>query len=93
MTGCIVQIWFEAETEHQERPPNFSIVETEFEDFASFCEMVDSNQLIGGARLWTIRNEDGSRKITRRQPCAFRGSAVVRCQLPTWRFVDDAAAN
>ena len=88
MSGCIVQVWFEAETEFQERPPKFAIVETELEDFATFCELVDADRLIGGAILWTTRDRDGSRVITSRQPCAFRGSAVLRCQLPTWRFTE-----
>lgn len=91
MTGCIVQIWFEADKEFHDRHPHFTIVETEFDDFATFCECVDADQLIGGAILWTTREKDGTRMITRRQPCAFRGSAVVRCQLPVWRFAEAEA--
>lgn len=88
MSGCIVQVWFEANSEYQERNAYFQIIETELDDFATFCEMVDADLLIGGAILWTTRDRDGTRQITRRQPCAFRGSAVLRCQLPIWRFAE-----
>lgn len=88
MGGCIVQVWFEPESEIATRPARFSMIETEFEDFASFCESVDADRFIGGAILWTRKDRDGAQVIQRRQPCAFRGSAVLRCQLPTWRFVD-----
>lgn len=91
MGGCIVQVWYEVDREFHDRPPFFAIIETEFEDFATFCEAVDADQLIGGAILWTTREKDNSRLINTRQPCAFRGSAVMRCQLPTWRFVENEA--
>jgi hypothetical protein len=86
MAGCIVQIWFEAENEVGAKQ-RFVMVETEFPDFAAFCEFVDADRLISGATLWTRRRGD-EHLIFRRQPCAFRGSAVRRCQLPTWQFVD-----
>lgn len=86
MSGCIVQVWFEPETEG--RRAHFSMIETEMPDFASFCEFVEADRLIGGAVLWTRKNDHHQQVITRRQPIAFRGSAVLRCQLPTWTFVE-----
>lgn len=92
MSGCIVQVWFEAERESVDRPARWVMIETELEDFATFCEMVEADRVIGGAILWTLPGERGEKIIRDRVPCAFRGSAVLRCQLPTWRFVeiDDA---
>lgn len=88
MSGCIVQVWFEEESETAGRRALFSIIETEFPDFATFCEAVDADRLIGGPILWTRKGRDREMEITDRQPCAFRGSAVKRCQLPRWRFVE-----
>ncbi|MTH62134.1 hypothetical protein [Paracoccus litorisediminis] len=89
MTGCIVQVWFEPETETPGRRAPFSMIETEMPDFATFCEMVDANRFIGGAILWTRKGEEYNEMIvTRRQPVAFRGEAVLRCQAPLWRFVE-----
>lgn len=87
MGNCVVQVWFESEPEIAVRPALFVMVETEFDDFASFCEAVDADQFIGGAVLWTRREPERRVQIVvDRQPCAFRGSAVRRCQLPRWRF-------
>lgn len=92
MAGCIVQVWFEPESEMADRRARFFMIETELPDFATFCELVDADRFIGGAILWTRRQADGSQAINRRQPCGFRGSAVLRCQLPTWSFVDHEEA-
>ncbi|GHG24471.1 hypothetical protein [Paracoccus aerius] len=86
-TGCIVQVWFEPESDHKRAP--FSMIETELPDFATFCELVHADRLIGGAVLWTRRSKDGDQIIKDRQPIAFRGSAVLRCQLPRWRFIEE----
>lgn len=90
MTGCIVQVWFEADRKDAGERPRFQFIETEFPDFATFCEFVDSDRLIGGAVLWTRRvdGERGTYRITRRQPCAFRGAAVLRAELPNYRYVE-----
>lgn len=89
MTGCIVQVWFETDHELAPKKPLFKMIETEFEDFATFCEFVEADRFIGGAILWTRKNPDGHQVINRRQPCGFRGSAVMRCELPTWKFVEE----
>lgn len=89
MAGCIVQVWFEADSKERERAPLFNMIETELPDFASFCELVDADALIGGAILWTRRTEDHAQRIIERQPVAFRGRAVVRCALPRWTFRED----
>lgn len=91
MAGCIVQVWFDPESTVRRTP--FSIIETEAPDFATFCEWVDQNRLIGGAVLWTERKQDRVQIITDRRPVAFRGSAVLRCELPHWRFVDEAGES
>lgn len=88
VSGCIVQVWFEPESEAHDRRARFAMIETEFPDFATFCEIVEADRFIGGAILWTRKTPDGAQQITKRQPCGFRGSAVLRCQLPTWRFVE-----
>ncbi|HMT45550.1 MAG TPA: hypothetical protein PKE59_00385 [Novosphingobium sp.] len=64
------------------------MIETEMPDFSTFCEMVERDRLIGGAVLWTRKGAGGEQIVTERQPIAFRGSAVLRCQLPRWRFVE-----
>ncbi|WP_126975566.1 hypothetical protein [Frigidibacter oleivorans] len=90
MAGCIIQVWFEPESEATPRRAPFSFIETEFADFATFCEFVEADRLIGGAILWTEKTgEPKVTRITDRQPCAFRGSAVLRCQLPRWRFMEN----
>lgn len=90
MAGCIVQVWFDPERESATRPARFEIIETEAPDFATFCEWVDADLFIGGAILWT-RLTDGVQVITNRQPAGFRGSAVLRCVLPRWRYVEPEA--
>lgn len=86
MSGCVVQVWFEVANEADPRPPRFQIIETEMPDFATFCELVDGDRLIGGAILETERGGGRHKTISNRIPCAFRGASVMRCQLPTWTF-------
>lgn len=87
--GCIVQVWFDSETEVLDTPrKRWHMIETDLPDFATFCELADADRLIGGAILYTRRNEANEAEIFRRVPVAFRGSAVMRCQLPTWQFVE-----
>lgn len=88
MTGCIVKVWFEADSEVRAKAPRFTVVETELPDFATFCEMVEADRLIGGAILWTQRNDFGEQVIKDRRPTAFRGQTVLRCELPSWRYVE-----
>lgn len=86
---CIVQVWFEPESAQNGKPAQFSMIETECRDFTEFCLLVQENALIGGAVLWSRRGERHEQIITDRQPIAFRGGAVLRCQLPRWRFVEE----
>lgn len=88
MAGCIVQVWFKPERGIDDRSTKFQIIETEFDDFASFCEAVADDVFIGGAVLWTTRLSDGTNEVRNRQPCAFFGSSVARCALPRWTFVE-----
>lgn len=90
MTGCIVKVWLER-SGPEGRDGRFLIVETEMPDFATFCQMVDADRLIGGAVLRTHRSGPEEMTITARRPIAFRGAAVLRCELPTWRYVEGAA--
>ncbi|MCA0204307.1 MAG: hypothetical protein LCH92_08195 [Proteobacteria bacterium] len=89
MAGTIVKVWFERESEDgHARAPRFQIIETEMPDFATFCELVEADRFIGGAILFTSRQGD-TQVIMGRRPCGFRGSAVLRCELPgNWRYVD-----
>lgn len=88
MAGCIVQVWFDPDTESPAGSDRFVVIETELEDFASFCELVDEDRLIGGAILWTRRTGNREQTITRRVPCAIRGRSIRRCQLPTWQYIE-----
>jgi hypothetical protein len=91
MTGCIVQVWFEADNDRRQRPPPFQIIETELPDFATFCEMVDGDRLISGAIIYTHKElVDGYKVIRNRTPTAFRGSTVMRALLPTWKFAEES---
>ena len=90
MTGTIIQVWFDKEYEVANCYNNggFRMVETEFPDFQSACQWIDhGDKLIGGAILFTTKRDRFS-VITDRVPVAFRGHAVQRVQLPTWRFVE-----
>jgi len=89
MAGCIVQVWFEPDSELRQSRAPFQMIETELPDFATFCQLVEANRLIGGAVLWTHKGEYGEQIVRDRQPIAFRGDAVHRCQLPRWRFVEE----
>ena len=90
--GCVVKVWFEADSEQRARKAEFLVIETTFPDFESFCLAVDANRLIGGAILWTRRSGPDEMVITRRDPIAFRGCAVMRCMLPNWHYTEDASA-
>lgn len=90
--GCIVKVWFEPGFAEVNANARFHVIETELPDFATFCELVDGNRLIGGAVLMTMRGETrGEFVITRRYPIAFRGEAVMRCQLPGFTYVEGDA--
>lgn len=89
MGGCVVQVWFRAECDIAHPNARFELVETEMPDFASFCELVDADRLIGAATLLTHKGERNERIVHGRRPVAFRGSAVLRCQLPTWSIIDE----
>ena len=92
MAGCIVKVWFHKEYEQRNARAPFLIIETELPDFATFCELVDGNRLIGGAILWTQRTEEFNVfAICRRFPVAFRGEAVMRCELPGHTYVEAEA--
>ena len=92
MSGCVVKVWFEADSEARQHKAQFSVIETDFPDFESFCLAVDANRFIGGWQLFTVRGDPDEMVIVRRAPIAFRGCAVVRCMLPTWRYVEGEAA-
>lgn len=89
MSGCIVKVWFDPQCDFVNRKALFQVIETDLPDFATFCELVDGNRLIGGAILMTRRTDDpGTFAIHARHPIAFRGEAVLRCELPGFRYVE-----
>ena len=89
MTGCVVQVWFEADDAAREHSPRWELIETELPDFATFLEFCDADRLIGGAVLKTRRGDDpAERVVMKRVPIGFRGSTVKRAILPTWRIVE-----
>lgn len=89
VSGCIVKVFFDPKYQVHAANAAFLIIETELPDFATFCELVDGNRLIGGAILFTRRSDARDEMIIlRRQPIAFRGEAVMRCQLPGFRYVE-----
>lgn len=89
MAGCVVQVFFVPAA--CPRPDlQFEMIETEFEDFAGFCEAVDAGGLICASILLTRpAAERGERLVTGRRPFAFRGASVLRAQLPTYRMVEE----
>lgn len=88
MTNCVVQIWFEQDEDVDAPRLRFHLCETEFSDFAEFLEAVAADDLICVMRLDTHWGEArGERVVHRRSPLAFRGRAVRRAELPTWRIV------
>lgn len=94
VSGCIVKVWFEPGFAERSAQVPFLIIETELPDFATFCELVDGNRLIGGAILMTGKTEDrGVFRILRRHPIAFRGEAVMRCQLPGFVYIEDGESH
>lgn len=92
MNGCIVQIWFEVDGQDRSKSPHYQFVQTNFPDFEAFCAFADTDRLIAGEALWCVADKGGERFdriIRNRQPIAFRGTAVMRCALPTsFRFFD-----
>jgi len=93
MAVGVVKVWFEAGSLDVSTPSRFLIIETEMPDFATFCEMVEADRLIGGAVLWTRKSDvRGEMVVTGRRPIAFRGSTVLRCELPIWNYVNEGAA-
>jgi hypothetical protein len=92
MSGCIVKVWFETDKADRQTAPRFTVIETETPDFQTFCQMVDADRLIGGAIIFT-RREGDDQVIISRTPIAFRGSTVMRCELPShWHYVEAAEA-
>lgn len=89
MPGTVVQVFFNPAHRPSEAIP-FELVETEFQDFAEFLEAVEGNSLICVSRIITRRGAyQGERIVKERVPFAFRGIAVERAQLPTYRIVED----
>lgn len=90
MAGCIIQVWFAQDTDvdQSQHKQRFYIIETELEDFATACELVDADRLIGGAILTTNRIGHLLCEIVSRRPIAFRGSAVSRIELPRFSYQD-----
>lgn len=90
---CVVQVWLDDdETAERRKGPPFIIFEAPFPDFEQFLIAVDTDRLISGDMLLTdwgeMRNE---RVVRQRVPYAFRGDAVRRTCLPTWRIVEEEA--
>lgn len=92
MPGTIIQVWFEQEADvvgHDGRQ-RFYIIETNLPDWGSVCDMLDTNRMISGDNLSTKRTDEyGVMEIHHRRPIAFRGAAVLRCELPRFRYVED----
>lgn len=91
MPGCVVQVWF-VEGGSFVAPARFQIIDTNFQDFEAFCRAVSEDQFISGDALWSTHVKGEGWMITRRLPVAFRGSAVLRCQLPSGRYFEEEDA-
>lgn len=90
---CVVQVWLDEEeiAERNRRPP-FIIFEAPFTDFEQYLIAVDTDRLISGDMLLTNWGERRDERVIRqRVPYAFRGDAVRRTCLPTWRIVEEEA--
>lgn len=91
--GYIVQIYWSREADHPGSAGRFSLVEVdEAATFSEVCIMLASNDLLIGTEIWTRRGDSGDERIvTRRKPMAFRGEAVIRADITSWRLVDTGA--
>lgn len=95
MPGTVVKVWLEGAWATEGKPTPFQLVETDFDDFASFLAACEADDLICGEQLLTkwSRQERDVRVIHERKVIAFRGSAVRRAELPNCRIVDQHAAE
>lgn len=88
---CVVQVFWKPHA----RPPGddrlvFALIEVGLADFQQVCLAIDEDRLIGGERLTTHRTEErGVRRVVKRDPIAFRGGAVDRVDLPTYRLIEE----
>lgn len=91
MNRFVVQAW--VRPEYRTRPDReFELVETDLSDFPAFLEAMAEDRVIPCSILIAGRGaEQGERIIHHRIASVLRGSAVMRAQIPTWRFVDPEA--
>lgn len=84
--ACLVQVYFQEGARPMPHRP-WEVVETGFDDFEDFCVACTSDEIISATILISGNtNTKGLRRVYRREPVIFRGSAVQRAQLPPWQF-------
>ncbi len=72
------------------RSADFEMIEFPFECVEDVCKEIATKSIIAGSLLWTSKTDVmGERKITKRQFIALNPQAILRVELPSWRFIEE----
>lgn len=92
MAGCIVQAWLSRDAMASWDRAEFILVETQSRDFAGVMLGLQTEGFISGSKLLTHPAEErGVRVVHGRSPVYLGKAAVVRLELPSWRFEEGEA--
>ncbi len=85
--GTVIQVFFKPHANPNARSP-FELIETDFKDLAEVFAATARDELIVGQQLFTHRGDEHNERIVHdAAPLGFRGGAVDRICLPTWKIV------
>lgn len=88
----ILQVWTTAESRAHWDRGEFALIETAHEDFAAAAQHVDAGGMLHGSRLFVRRGDERNESIVvSRHPIMLHPSAILRMELPIWRFVEETA--
>lgn len=69
----------------------WELVETDHDRPEDVLQLIEEGRMIHGRRLISAEgDEPNTRRILKRIPISFKGSAILRVQGPTWAFVEAA---
>ncbi|WP_299370472.1 hypothetical protein [uncultured Tateyamaria sp.] len=87
---CVIQVFFKPHARSSDKFA-FELIETDFEDLEQAMIAIAGDRLISGDALHTKWGAGkGERLVAGRHPIGFRGSAVDRVCLPTWKLIEEA---